>query len=594
MRELVRISPDEAFQTGRQLKHFSDSLNSDLGRAHYYRLMGALSYLNENFLYASAFIYQADKLYGTLGDSIGIANCYTTLANSYSRQKLYAQAVQYQKRAFSIFKKQNIKRRMGVVKSNLTFLYNNLGYYDSAMQSGTDALTINEDPKNYAALINDWKNRGVTLFYLKKYPEAIKSFEKSFSLNDLFKGQGNVEAVIETHLGLGRTFRVLGDRSNALLHFNEASRIGMKSGYLTWLKICLLETSRQYETDGNYREAHRLLQSFANVVDSLDQKQRVERSELGDVYLNALQESQQNDLLKQEKKLQKQVIGLQRLGIIYSAVAIVSLLVMLYFLKRANTRRKKINFLLNDRIAEVARQKIELEKLNQTKDKFFSIVAHDLRSPMNTLKSFASLIHQHADSMSKDEIVDLGGQIEMSTETTIKMLDNLITWARLQMQLQETNPEVFVIDELVEASLSVYRRAAEVKKITFENRVLERFELFADKNQVMFIIRNLINNAIKFTNANGQIRITTRKTDDGLLLSVYDNGVGIAVDKLQNIFHLKDQASTQGTAGEKGTGLGLVLCYEFAQQNNGKIWAESQPNQGTVFHLRLPSNVILK
>jgi signal transduction histidine kinase len=331
------------------------------------------------------------------------------------------------------------------------------------------------------------------------------------------------------------------------------------------------------------------MKSFVNIVDSLEQKQRNERMELGDVYLNALEESHQNELLKQEKELHQTLINQQRLWIMTAVAAILLLVVMLYFLKRSDIRRRNINVLLNDQMAEVARQKIELEKLNQTKDKFFSIVAHDLRSPMNTLKSFASLIHQHTDSISKDELIALGKQIEASTDTTIKMLDDLITWAKLQMQLQETNPEVFKINEIAQEEWHVYKRTAEMKGITFHNQAVEDIMVFADKNQVMFIIRNLINNAIKFTNANGRITITAKETPSGVLLSVSDNGVGIDADKLQAIFLLKDKVSTPGTVGEKGTGLGLVLCYEFAVQNKGKIWVESRPAYGTVFHLLLPS-----
>ena len=232
-----------------------------------------------------------------------------------------------------------------------------------------------------------------------------------------------------------------------------------------------------------------------------------------------------------------------------------------------------------------------LEALNNTKDKFFSIVAHDLKSPLNSLKGFTSLLIDHSDRLSKEEIIKASKQTQLAVDNTIKMADNLITWARLQMNDYETRQEKIYFIETVATILPVYKRIAEKKGITFNWSFEDTVTLFADKNHIQFIVRNLLNNAIKFTNREGSIKLSATTSANGeTQISVSDNGIGIPDEKKKKIFFIGKNQSSNGTAGEKGTGLGLMLCHEFTKLNGGAIEVESQVGQGTIFNVRLKSD----
>ncbi len=233
-------------------------------------------------------------------------------------------------------------------------------------------------------------------------------------------------------------------------------------------------------------------------------------------------------------------------------------------------------------------QKSHLETLNNTKDKFFSIVAHDLKSPLNSLRAFTSLLIDHTDRFSKEEIIQTSKQAQLSVDNTIKMADNLITWARLQMNDYETRQEKIYFKEVVATILPVYKRIAEKKGINLSWSFDDTVTLFADKNQVQFIIRNLLNNAIKFTHKEGSVKLSAISLANGeIQISVSDNGVGISEEKKKKIFSVGQSQSSNGTAGEKGTGLGLMLCHEFTVLNNGLIKVENQEGKGTTFTVRL-------
>lgn len=232
-------------------------------------------------------------------------------------------------------------------------------------------------------------------------------------------------------------------------------------------------------------------------------------------------------------------------------------------------------------------QKKELEALNATKDRFFSIVAHDLKSPLNSLKGFSTLLISYYDSFSKEEILAMSQQLKDSVDNTIKMADNLITWARIQMREFEYRPQLIKVNEIASTICEVYSYIASSKGIHLNCSIDDSLTIWGDKNQIEFIIRNLVNNAIKFTNKDGFVRLTARQLPDKKIeISVSDSGVGISDRMKDKLFSIGEKQSTNGTAGEKGTGLGLMLSYEFVTLNGGQIDFESTEGKGTTFHMK--------
>ena len=241
--------------------------------------------------------------------------------------------------------------------------------------------------------------------------------------------------------------------------------------------------------------------------------------------------------------------------------------------------------------AIIKSQNDDLEILNATKDKFFSIVAHDLKSPLNSLKGFSTLLIDYYDSLSKEEIVEMSQELSRSVDNTIKMADNLITWARIQMNEMEYMPQLIQIKEIVSNIFDVYKDVAKSKGITVNCFIDESLTIVGDKNQIEFIIRNLVNNAIKFTKKEGVVSIIAQSLPDGNVeIAVSDTGIGISDKMIDKLFLIENKQSQNGTAGEKGTGLGLMLSYEFIKLNGGHIEVQSVLGKGTTFKINFKSN----
>lgn len=225
-----------------------------------------------------------------------------------------------------------------------------------------------------------------------------------------------------------------------------------------------------------------------------------------------------------------------------------------------------------------------LELSNQSKNKLFSILAHDLRSPLNSIQNFLEMSLDEHINESEKKIIH--SSLLRETRYTRQMLINLLSWSKTQMDGVSVNLVMLDLQETLESTILMQASLAEEKNITISNEIPEGIQVIADHDMLELVIRNLINNAIKFTSYDGEINISSEARGTECWISVKDNGVGIAKTSEQNIFSLQS-ASTYGTNNEKGVGLGLVLCKEFILLQNGKIWLESEQEVGTTFFISL-------
>ncbi len=233
---------------------------------------------------------------------------------------------------------------------------------------------------------------------------------------------------------------------------------------------------------------------------------------------------------------------------------------------------------------------LELRKSNDTKDKFFSIIAHDLKSPFNSLVGFSRLLkdnHLNYNEEERDRFINI---LYQASKNTFKLLENLLTWSRLQSGNMEFFPEKINMKIVVYETMLLLKSVAEKKNIKLLYNTDHDLFVNADINMAKTILRNLVTNAIKFTNINGTISIATNEIKDQNIVevSVLDTGVGIAKSTIEDLFQIDKDISTRGTADEKGTGLGLILCKEFVEKHGGKIWAESKIDKGSTFTFTLP------
>lgn len=236
-----------------------------------------------------------------------------------------------------------------------------------------------------------------------------------------------------------------------------------------------------------------------------------------------------------------------------------------------------------------AMAKNELENLNQQKNKFFSIIAHDLRSPFTALLGFSALLEERADKLSAEKIKDFASHIHESGNRVFDLLENLLEWSRLQMDRIEVEPKVIDMGEIAQKTIEALGHVAAEKDIRLQERGTPT-SAYADPHMIDAVIRNLVNNAIKFTPHNGTITIIYDADEDLSIarISVMDTGVGMAPETAAKLFKLSENVTTQGTDGESGTGLGLLLCYELVTRNQGTIAVESAQGSGSTFTFTLP------
>ncbi len=232
----------------------------------------------------------------------------------------------------------------------------------------------------------------------------------------------------------------------------------------------------------------------------------------------------------------------------------------------------------------------QLKEMNEAKNKLFSIIAHDLRSPMNSFKGFSGLLINNIDSLSKEDVQVLVKGMGKSFNNVNTLLENLLQWSRVQMNTLTYQPEVVDLSVLISDNLNLVEPVAADKEITVRSHVQNNLYALADKNVFNVVLRNLLTNAVKFTHAKGAVEVRASREEDNIRIEVTDNGTGMSITTLENLFTSQDyHYSSLGTANERGTGLGLMLCKEFVDKWHGKIGAASVKGEGSTFYFTIPA-----
>lgn len=230
----------------------------------------------------------------------------------------------------------------------------------------------------------------------------------------------------------------------------------------------------------------------------------------------------------------------------------------------------------------------ELKETNKKKDKFFNIIAHDLRAPFNSILGLTEILKLEAEELSPNEVTDLATRIHSNSKNVLEMVEDLLNWARMQTNHIDFNPKNIKIADVVFDTLYLLKHTASLKNIKVETNIDENISVFADQNMMNLVLRNLVSNAIKFTEDGGLISIFAHAKGEKVNIGVTDNGVGIKEENIKKILAIDEHYSNLGTNNEKGTGLGLALCYEFLYKNNSQLVIKSTLGKGSTFSFDLP------
>jgi signal transduction histidine kinase len=229
-----------------------------------------------------------------------------------------------------------------------------------------------------------------------------------------------------------------------------------------------------------------------------------------------------------------------------------------------------------------------LRQLNNDKDRFISILGHDLKGPFNNILGFSQILKEECHLLEGNEIEDIANNIYRSAKTTNKLLEDILMWARSQQGKIPFEPQIVNLSEVCSNIFDILRPNATSKEIKLNYLGGDDISVYADSNLLKTIILNLVSNSIKFTNSHGEVNINVTSVPGNDIITISDNGVGIAEEDIKKLFDISIVLTTTGTSGETGTGLGLLLCKEFVEKHGGKIWVESQLGKGSNFIFKLP------
>lgn len=410
---------------------------------------------------------------------------------------------------------------------------------------------------------------------------ALQYYHKALDINEKIN---NLKGIAEVNLGLG-TLQIkmnsLLSASNSLLHGLSISLVlqdkELESRFYEVLSLF-------YERKGNYSKSLEYYKLYKTNADSVFNRETNMQVALMEMQFDSEKKDKEIALLKEVKasavaEMQKQKTEYTLLYGGFMFVLVISIVLVI------NVRsKKKKNNLLREQKKEIETKNRQLDKLNNVKDKFFSIISHDLKSPFQSLSGLLELMSM--DALSDKELKNLFKELKIKFDGTNDLLENLLNWAKIQMKETKHDSTIIGLKDAVNEELQViqgYKR----KSIKIENKVESLSKVVADFNMLKLVIRNLVNNAVKFTNQKGKIEIISEEIGDFVHVSVKDNGVGISKENLPKIFNIETTYTTPGTELEKGTGLGLLLCREFIEMHGGKIWVESEEGKGSTFKFTL-------
>ena len=401
--------------------------------------------------------------------------------------------------------------------------------------------------------------------------------------SDILQELGDRYPIAVYNTYMADIYRERGDLDHAFDYAHKSYQIGVEEGLKEQIRDASLKLSEFYDEAKDYKNAFYFQQEYIKYKDSLNNAETMQQLADLRTEFEVSQKQAEVDSLENEKKI-RTIIGVA-FTVVFVLVIIIS--IMLF---KSNKNKIKTNRLLLAQNERLEAQRDELDQLNNTKDRFFSIISHDLRGPVGGIKGLIDLMKMYMEDKSYGELDELVMHIDKSAKKLSFLLDNLLSWAVNQQGQFPHHPENLELKPLVDEIVDIFHDLFRAKDLKVKVDIPNSVKVLADKNSVQTVIRNLISNAIKFTAKGGLITIKGEGSGKDVKLKVIDTGVGIPAEKIANLFKLKEKKSTGGTNGEKGMGLGLRLAFEFAEMNNGNIKVNSIENEGTTFTVSLPKH----
>ncbi len=608
-------------------------LSDSVGVATVYLNRGLIKWRNGELDSALINYEYAQKLFKNSSDTKGIASTLNYIGLIYWKFGNYPLALSNLLSSLKLKNEIGNKYEIALTLNNIAKLYNELNKFDKAIFYSIKAFEFSKTIHNKYILGRVLNNLGLSYAGLKQYKRALISMQKAKEVKLLLDDKIGLGFVYQD---IGKIYKEIGNSNEELNYYNKSLTVREETRDNYGISSLLIAIAQRQLENNNYKVAYQSMLRGKRIAENLSAKNLLKeyfklfaefyakKSLFKKAYLYStkyllLRDTLFNDsniekiikmdskyqvseinkeleILKQRDKIQRLELQRQeswRTSLIFISIILFLFATLVYGRSRA---RKKATAILAKSNTELINLNIQLresqealKELNNTKDKFFSIIAHDLKNPFNSIFGFYNLLIEEFDNLSDEEKLDYITSMGVSIQNSYSLLENLLQWSRSQMGAINIKKEKLELNTLCSSIINETFSLAKNKNIKITKNCTANLYVTADKFMIEIVIRNLLTNAVKFTNENGIILLSAKPLNDFIVeITIEDDGVGIEEDLLENLFKISKNQSTLGTAKETGTGLGLIICKEFVEKNDGKLSVKSKKGEGSKFIFTLP------
>lgn len=616
-----------------QTSGLSESLNYSKGLAETSYIQALIFDAQEQKSQAVRKFESARNYYYSVNDTLGIAKVNNNLGVIEIERGNYTKGLQNSLSAISIFEEKNLKEDLSKAYNNLANAYYNTSKYEEALKYNKKALSIREELDDVEGMQFTLKNLGQLYALKNEYKLSINNYERMLTLLDE-EEDANLRGEIMTSLGKSylainnldkasdylqegltyskaqnndvgtlKSLNAFGDLNTrkrrlklAENQLYQANRLAKKLNSDQELLYNLKLNRDLDEKRSFFEDAYNWQKQYFALKEKLDkeklEKNTIPKSEVDETAaITPLIDTQENVNTGNSfdtKPRQPKTDSLLIYGLIAALVFVTALLIFSY-LKGSKDSKLKKQF--SKKAKKLETKNLQLEEVNQVKDKLFSIVSHDLKDSISSIKAFLDLLKD--DGISMEEFNNLIPELSENANNASSLLFNLLNWSKSQMQNLQPKPELFNIQEVFQIKMSLIEKKVNDKGIILIDESRRDF-VYADRSMLEIVIQNLITNAVKFTGKGDVITVSNQDYNGKVLICVEDTGIGISEENQKKLFNAKKNFTTIGTENEKGTGLGLTICKDLVELNKGRIWVESTPNIGSKFFIELPKAALVE
>jgi len=593
--------------------HVFDQEGDLAGNARILTSIGVIFSQQGHYDRALEYQLQALELFEDI-DSLALsASVHNNIGMIYLEKGDYDQAEYYHRKSLEIKKTYDDFTGKGFSYNNLGTIRKQQGEFEEALEYFNKSLTIRQEIGDNLQIANTMSNLAYLYFLKQDYGQAIELLKLCLAIYEEIDQRAGLAKV--NHI-LGKVYAAIGDYENSQSYYELSLSISKQLNLANLIRNNYKSLSELFALSRNYRRAYDNQLKYLALRDSIYDAESARRvAELRFLHESKLKENELQ-LLRKSSQITELNYEKQRLFRNFLLLLIFLILITLVVIYFRFLQYKKTNALLKKQKEEIAasnkklkelnlslfehQEKVEnlnkklkesernLININKTKDKFFSIISHDLRNPLAGIISFSRILKRDFDMLSKEELLELASDLDTSVFRINNLLDNLLLWSRTQTGKISFKPEKLLLKEVITENFELFSPNARQKQIELVDKTESHLMVYGDTNMTDTILRNLISNALKYSHPGGKVIVSAKEKNGFIEVSVADTGIGISEQDQNKLFRSDILHSTYGTKDEKGSGLGLLLCREFVQRQGGNLSIKSEINKGSVFSFTLP------